>query len=340
MTDPAKNPRTTTMLLNVGAIWEIDPNSTKFAQFPPIWKDGIPIIQECTQQIFQALGVNPSMIPQQSGVPGRKRNQAETALEQQVDILSATESAGVVEDEILSPMVTMWAEYDHQFRDDEATVRAYGSAGHAANMEKVPLLQSTTRYHFLWNGVEQSRNAAVNQQRIALLNVAMAPAMQQALAKSGKRLDPAPALESAFGALFGWREGRKILVDLSALNLISPEDENGMLAEHFAMPVHPGDNFAKHMQAHQQLLQHPDPIVQGLTRDHMNLHVIQNNEMAMQQAQQQGQQPGGQPQPGGGPTPPMQGGAAAGPRLMRGPPGAIHPDQMPAAGATMMPRKM
>jgi hypothetical protein len=209
-------------------------------------------------------------------------------------------------------------------------------------MEKVPLLQSTTRYHFLWNGVEQSRNAAVNQQRIALLNVAMAPAMQQALAKSGKRLDPAPALESAFGALFGWREGRKILVDVSALQLIRPEEENQMLMDHFAVPVQPGDEDPKHIQAHSPLLQHPDPIVAGLARDHNNLHMIQMNEKAQAQAQQQGMPPGGQPQPGGGggPTPPMQGGAAAGPRLMRGPNGAIHPDQMPAAGAPMMPRKM
>lgn len=336
MTDPAKNPRTSTMLLNVGAVWEIDPNSTKFASFPPIWKDGIPIIQECTQQIFQALGVNPSMLPQQSGIPGRKRNQAEVAMEQQVDILSTTESASVVEDEILSPMVAMWAEYDHQFRDNETTVRTYGSAGHAANMEKVPLIQSTTRYHFIWNGVEQARNAAVNQQRIALLNVAMAPAMAQALQKNGKQIDPSPALEGAFGQLWGWREGRKIIVDTSALLAIKPEDENKMLMQHFEVPVHPMDQDPLHIQIHQQLLQHPDPIVVGITRDHMNLHMMQQRNKAMQQQMQQQQQ---LPQGGGGPAPPMQGGTAQGPRLVRGPPGAIHPDQMARAGAAQMPRK-
>jgi hypothetical protein len=338
MTDPAKNPRTATMLLNVGAVWEIDPNSTKFAQFPPIWKDATAIIQDCIAQIFQALGVNPSMLPQQTGVPGRKRNQAETALEQQVDLLSNSGEAAIVEDKILTPTVTMWAEYDHQFRDDESTVRAYGSAGQVANMQKVPLLQSTTRYHFLWNGVQQSRNAAENQQRIALLNVAMAPPMQQALVSDGKRLRVAPALESAFGALFGWREGRKILVDISAVTMIKPEEENGMIEQHFAVPVHPMDDFAKHMQIHSQLLQSPDPVVSAITRDHMQLHVMQRNQAMMaQQAQQQGP-PGGQQ--GGGPTPPMQGGNAAGPRLVRGPPGSIPPDQMPRAGGVVMPRKM
>src|SRR5262249_45973887 len=44
MTDPEKNPRTSTMLLNLAAVWEVDPNSTKFAEFPQLWKDGMGLI--------------------------------------------------------------------------------------------------------------------------------------------------------------------------------------------------------------------------------------------------------------------------------------------------------
>jgi hypothetical protein len=72
MTDPAKNPRTATMILNLAAIWEVDPNSTKFAEFPQLWQHAIQGIQANMQMIFQAWGVNPSMLPQQTGRPGRQ----------------------------------------------------------------------------------------------------------------------------------------------------------------------------------------------------------------------------------------------------------------------------
>ena len=346
MTDPAKNPRTSTMLLNVGAVWEIDPASTQFAQFPPIWKEGIDLINSLTQQIFQVMGVNPSMLPQQSGVPGRKRNQAEIAMEQQVDILSTAQECSVLEERVLSPMATMWAEFDHQFRDEEATVKAYGPAGYAANMQKVPLLQSTTRYHFLWYGVEQARNAAANQQLIAAINVAMSPAMQGALAKAGKMIDPSTALEESFGRLVGWREARQIIVDQSAKYTIPPEQENEMLIDDFDVGVSIFDDDQKHMQVHGQLLRHPDPRVQAHVRDHMQRHNLQMGMKQMKQAQQmgmgqpQGPQQGPQQGGGGGPTPPVTGGQSAGPRLMRGPAGTIHPDQMARAGAVQMPRKM
>lgn len=348
MTDPAKNPRTSTMLLNLAAIWEVDPNSTRFAEFPKLWQDGIQLIQADQQTIFQLMGVSPGMLPQQSGRQGGRRNQAEVAMEQNVDIMTTDEAASTLEDEILSPMVQRWVDYDHQFRDTEMTVRMYGAAGEAATMQQVPVLQNTNRIVVSWYGVEQARNAALNQQRIALLNVAMAPPMQQALQKHGKSLDPAPALEAAFGELFGWREGRKVLVDQSALLAFDPEQENEMLAMGFAVPTHPMDQDPQHIPVHQQLLQHPDPAVQKNARDHINLHMLQQQTKSMMQMQQQMQQQQGQPPQqrpqqagpgrGGGPTPPMTGGAAAGPRLMRGPAGTIPADQMPRAGAVVPPR--
>jgi hypothetical protein len=59
---------------------------------------------------------------------------------------------------------------------------------------------------------------------------------------------------------------------------------------------------------------------------------------AMAMLQQQMQQPGQAQGPGGGG--PRPGGQPAGPKLVRGPAGQIHPDQMPRAGAVGVPRKM
>jgi hypothetical protein len=349
MTDPAKNPRTATMMLNLAAIWEVDPNSTRFAEFPKLWQDGIAIIQNDTALIFQSMGVNPAMMPQSSGRPGGRRNQAEVAMEQTVDILTTAEACSVIEEGILTPMLTRWVEMDHQFRDEETTVRTYGELGHAAKMEAVPPLQSTTRYHFTWFGVEQARNAAQQQQQIAFLNVARG--LSQDLNRAGYMLDPAPALEHAAGNIFGWRMGRLIIKDQRAQLAVDPQLENQMLAEGFDVGVHPMDEDPRHMQAHLPLTRHPNPTVAASAKVHMQRHQVQQGMKAQAQAAQQQPQPGmpGQPpmapgQPGTsgqpGPTPPAPGGQAPGPRLLRGPPGQIHPDALPRAGALVMPRRV
>ena len=41
MTDPEKNPKVGSMILSLAAVWETSPNDTKFAQFPPLWKDAL-----------------------------------------------------------------------------------------------------------------------------------------------------------------------------------------------------------------------------------------------------------------------------------------------------------
>jgi hypothetical protein len=347
MTDPAKNPRTATMILNLAAIWEVDPNSTRFAEFPKLWQDGIALIQSDTALIFQTMGVNPAMMPQSSGRPGGRRNQAEVAMEQTVDILTTAEACSVIEEGILSPMLTRWVEMDHQFRDEEATVRTYGELGHAAKMEAVPPLQSTTRYHFTWFGVEQARNAAQQQQQIAFLNVARG--MSEDLQRAGYLLDPAPALEHAAGNIFGWRMGRLIIKDQRAQLAVDPSLENQMLEQGFDVGVHPMDEDPRHMQVHLPLTRHPNPTVAASAKVHMQRHQVQQGMKAQAQAaMQQPGQPGtpplapGMPGQSGrpGPTPPAPGGQAPGPRLLRGPAGAIHPDQLPRAGAVVMPRRV
>jgi hypothetical protein len=215
-------------------------------------------------------------------------------------------------------------------------------------MESVPPLQSTTRYHFTWFGVEQARNAAQQQQQIAFLNVARG--LSQDLNRAGYMLDPAPALEHAAGNIFGWRMGRLIIKDQRAQLAVDPQLENQMLLEGFDVGVHPMDEDPRHMQSHLPLTRHPNPVVAAAAKVHMQRHQVQQGMKAQAQAAQQQPQPGqpGQPpmapgQPGQsgqpGPTPPAQGGMAPGPRLLRGPPGTIHPDQMPRAGAAVMPRR-
>jgi hypothetical protein len=91
MTDPEKNPKVSSMVLGLAAVWETSPNDTQFAEFPELWENAMAARQACQAQIFQTLGVNPAMIPQ--GHRRRhKRNQAEIANEQQVDLLTTADA--------------------------------------------------------------------------------------------------------------------------------------------------------------------------------------------------------------------------------------------------------
>jgi hypothetical protein len=343
MTDPAKNPRTATMVLNLAAIWECDPQSTQFAQFPKLWQDGIQLILADTQLAFQTLGVNPAMLPQQTGRAGAKRNQAEIALEQNVDLLTTAEACSVVEEGILTPAAEFMLDLDQQYRSDHLTVRMFGELGLAARLERVPPLQRRARINLTWFGVEQAKNAAQMQQQIALLNVARG--MEGPLKAAGYMLNPAPALEAAFGAIFGWRRGRQILVDQRAQLTVAAETEDRMLIEGFQLPVQPLDPDPEHIQSHMQVLQETgDP--HGTIRLHIALHMAQMQKKAgMAQtaamgAPGQGPPPGGPP--GGGPPQPQgtpPGAQPAPPRLVKGPAGMIPPESLPAAGAAIMPRK-
>src|SRR5204862_439624 len=96
MTDPEKNPQIDSLVFGLGAIWKTDPQSTQFAKFPEMWKDGLERAMAIRGQIFQTLGVNPAMIQAMTGGKN-KRNQAEVAQEQQVDILTTAAAVKVVE---------------------------------------------------------------------------------------------------------------------------------------------------------------------------------------------------------------------------------------------------
>lgn len=328
MTDPLKNPRTDTMVLGLGAVWDTSPQDTQIVTFPDLWRTALERAGHIKEQMFQTLGVNPAMVPQQTG-GSRKRNQAEIANEQQVDILTTADAVTNIEEGILTPLVQRFAEYDYQYRDEDITVRVYGEMGLRANMERVEPIQLGKRFEFRWYGVEAARNAAQQQQQIAGLNVIKAMPKE---AYPDYDLDIAPVIVQMVENLFGPRLA-PLIFKRKKLFSMDPLAENEMLEHGFMVPVQPADDDVEHMMAHMFGMQTAgDP--HGTFRDHMTKHQAQMQAKAQQQQMQQGG-PGG-PGPSAGP----QGGGQPGmPRGGKGPPGMIHQDQMATAGAPQQPRK-
>ena len=259
MTDPARNPRVESMVLGPAAIWKTSPQDTTFAQFPDLWRSAFERASEIRQQIFQTLSVNPSMIPGATGGK-QKKNQAEVANEQQVDLLQTADAVLIIEEDILSPMLQRFAEYDHQFRDDKMIVRSFGEIGREIVMEEIEPSQMNRRYEYRWFGVEASRNAAQNQQQIAAMNVlrGIPPNFYQ-----GYRLDLAPAIVPMVENVFGPRVGPLVFKEVVEVS-VDPLTENDMLEHGFEVETHPGDNDMQHMQAHMMIVRLGDP--HGTTR--------------------------------------------------------------------------
>ncbi len=331
-TDPEKNPRVSSMVLGLGAIWETSPRDTEFAKFPEMWKDALERVGALKDQIFQSLGVNPSMIPNSSGKPGAKRNQAEIAMEQQVDILTTADAVTRIEEGILTPLLQRFAEYDHQFRDEPLMIRMFGEMGQKAIMQDVEPIAMNRRLEFRWYGVEAARNAAQLQQQMGLLNILkeIPPQMYQ-----GYRIDMGPMIAQAVENQFGPRLAPLTFISMKDDLGVDPQLENEMMEFGHDVPIHPGDNDAQHLQVHQQAMMAGDP--HGVVRVHMQKHMMQMQAKTAMQQMQQMQQPGGPPQQGGGG--PQPGASPGQPHAVKGPPGQIHKDQMAGAGAVTMPRK-
>jgi hypothetical protein len=328
MSDPAKNPRVSSLVFSPLAVWLTSPNDTSFAKIPEMWREGFERVLEVRSQIFQTLGVNPSMIPGTTG--GKKKmSQAEVAQEQQVDLLTTVSAVEVIEDNILTPLVSRILEYDHQYRDNALTVRGFGEVGRKVIMEEIEPQQVHRRYDFRWFGVEGARNAAQMQQQIAAVNVVKGIPPQQ---YPGYKLNMAPVITQMFENVFGPRIAPLVFSEETAIT-VDPYLENEMLVHGFDAKVHAGDDDMQHLQVHMQAMQQTmDP--HGTIRKHMGEHQHQLQMKQQAQAQQGQGQPGGAP--GGGP---QAGGQPGMPQSQPGAPGQIPPDQMAAAGAPQMPRK-
>lgn len=329
--NPEVKPDWTHLIYRPGAVWPVEPDAMKTFVFPDTTPSALRVIEYCRTQIFQTLGVNPAMMPQQTGRPGAKRNQAEIALEQQVDLLTTSEAVTVVEQGILTPLMQRFAEYDHQFRDYDMMVRSYGELGHKSELESVGPMQAGRNYQLRWYGVESSRNQAQVQQMIAGMNVlaGIPPQLYQ-----GYQMTLAPALEHLVGEIYGPRLGPLLFRSTVDQMSVPPETENKMLAENLEVLVHLMDNHSDHIRAHMQVPAGPQRDVH--IQRHMQMLQAQQA-AAITIAQQGGGGSGnGQAGPQGGP----QRGSMVGPqRPMRQPPGTIHQDRMPGLGAIVPPRK-
>ena len=336
MTDPTRNPRTSSMVLNVAAIWETSPKDTQFANFPALYKEGMVIAQAFKDQIFQTLGVNPAMIPQAATSGGKKPNQAQLANEQQVDILTTADVVTNLEGAILTPMLHRFYALDHQHRDHAITVRSFGRLGIKANMQQIEPVQMGTRFELRWYGVEQARNAQALQQQMAGLNVLRGLGPQDT---PGYQKNLSPVVQQFVENLWGPRLAPEIFKDVRHEQMLEAKFENEMLIAGFDVYPHPLDDDAAHMREHFQAAQATqDPT--GQIRAHIMLHqqqMQQKQQAQMMQMMQQMQQQGRPGMPGGSapgvPGTPRTGAAPAGPRN-QGPPGMIHRDRMPVG----MPR--
>lgn len=328
--DPEKNPNSATMVLGLGAVWDIGPNDVAFKEFPALYEKLLPFIERLEQAIYQSLGVNPSMLPNSTGKPGAKRNQAEVALEQQVDILTTADAVTVLED-VLNQMLIRFVEYDHQFRDKPLTVREFGPMGREANMQDIEPITLNKGYEFVWSGVEAARNAAMAQQQIAFLATLMKIPPQML---PGYKLNLAPAVLNIALTQLGARQARLVLEDLRSQQSVPPEEEEQMLQQGFSVLPHPMDDDVKHLKVHIQAAQSQgDP--HGVRSLHIQGHLHQRQAKALAaQQQMQAQGPRGR---GGGQT--TQPGSQAQAQVPgRGPPGMQPQDQLgPTSG--QMPRR-
>ncbi len=342
MTDPNSNPRVGSMILSLAAIWETSPKDTQFANFPPLWKEGMEIVSQAKAQIKESLAVNSSMVTQQGT---SKLNQAEIAQEQQVDLLTTADAVTVLEQAILTPMLSLMLALDHQYRDADIMVKQYGPMGTRAQMEYVKPITFDKKYEFIWFGVEQARSQQQIQMQIAMLNVFRGIPPEQ---YAPYTLNLRPLMVHMAGSAFGPQLAPLTFEGPEEQMPVSVDQENSMLETGFEIKTHELDDDNAHIEAHMALLQSdPQSDYAKKIQAHIFTHIQQMNRKAMMVGMAQGQMAGGMPsgQPGvpGGEGPgvagsPKPGAVPAPPKGAQQPPGAIHQDRL--SDPTQMPRKL
>ena len=333
MTDPAKNPRIGSMVLSLAAVWETSPQDTQFAQFPALWKDGFAMVAAAKAEIGQTLSVSPAAITTGGGESASKASQAEIAQEQQIDILNTADAVTVIEQGILTPLLELFVEMDHQYRDEEITVKQFGQMGLEARMEAIPPIQYNSRYQYKWFGVEQARSAQQIQQQIAGMNVIRGIPPEQL---NGYKVNLVPIVTQLVENTFGPRLAPLIFLSPEQQMPVPVDSENNLLLSGYEVPVHDMDDDQAHIAAHTQILQTPDGKAMPnakKTLAHIFAHMQAIAKKQQAQAAPQGAPGvpggavGGQPQPGVAGSPRM-GAQPAQATGGQGPPGMIHHDQL------------
>lgn len=319
---------TAPLVLSPGAIWDVAPAQVDIMKFPDVWKEGFEILSDLQSKINQTLSVNPSMMTQ--GIQKVKKNQAEIAQQQQVEILTTADAVVILEEGILTPLVQLFLDLDYQFRDAKMLARQYGPMGVAAVVEEIPPLQNDTRFVTRWAGVEVARGAQQVQQKIAMLGVlrAIPPAMYP-----DYTLDAQSIIVDLVESTCGPQQGRLVLKDSRSMLSADPATENEMMDEGMQVDVHPLDNDLEHAQSHKMSIQQEDDI-SGLKMLHLNKHMQQAmvKIAAQKMALSGGAGKGGAGQPAaagaGRPNQTPPGGQPRGPQGMQQPAGGIPQDQM------------
>ena len=319
-----------------GAIWDGVKDAISLLTFPDMTPRAVTRVQMAIQAIFQSLGVNPSMLPQQTRAG--KPNQAQVAQEQAVDLLTTAEAVKVPVESILNPLLAIIVDYDYQFRDVEITIRRFGELGARAELEQVGPLTNRASFVFLWRGAEQVKQTMMMQQAgTAWLNILQQPQIQQQLAREGYSLHIAPALVAQNQNIFGAYLGSSIVINDRELLTMDPEVENQILGTGQHLHVHPLDKDPEHMQSHMADMQaNGDPF--GTKQQHMAAHV-ESMQMKIAASMQKAQAGAGMPPALGGPGAPQPGAMPMGPHAAKRPPGLPHPDSAAQRGVVQMPRR-
>jgi hypothetical protein len=329
MVDPMSNPAYQSMVVGLAAIWMTDPNKTKFANFPAIYKDAIPLCENLKQQINESMDVNDAMLGK---APAGRKNQAQMAALTAAQESNIIDNAKRYEDVILNPLIERIFEMDRQFRTEELTVEVLGEVGARANLQIIPPQAFGERYFFRWCGTSYQQNMQRMQQMIAWMNVLRGIPPQQL---DGRRLNLGPILEYGTEQIFGPEVAPMILIDERNLFHLDPEDENLMMHNGLPAEVHQADDDRAHIQAHLHAAQLTQDMA-GLFRAHIQQHVVaMKAKMQAKMAQQMLKQPG-QPGVPGGAGPGVAGtprpGAQPGQPRPQGPAGMIHQDQLASPG--------
>lgn len=337
MTDPEKNPRVGSMIMSLAAIWETSPKDTQFAQFPELWKDGFQMVAAAKAEVAQTLSVSPAAITSGGSQASAKArpNQAEIAQEQQVDILTTADSVTTVEQGLLTPLLELFVEMDHQYREKDIMVKQYGRMGLEASMETVQPLQMGTRYQYKWFGVEQARSAQQIQQQIAGMNVLRGVPPEQL---GGYKINLVSIITQLVENTFGPRLAPMVFQSPEQQMPVPADQENMLLVNGYEAPVHELDDDQAHINTHGSMLQQPEGAPAIKNSKKILAHIFQHVQQMQKKMQAQmaianqgapgvpGGAIGGEPQPGVAGTPRI-GAQPMGPRT-QGPPGMIHQDRM------------
>lgn len=326
MTDPEKNPNYAMMIFGLAAVWPCDPNSTKFQQFPQLWKESMGMVGSIKQQIFESMDVNQGMM---GAVAAGRKNNAMVGSQMQEQSVSVIDHAERFEDEILNELVERMFEYDAQFREQDLTVLKMGEIGVKAAMTTIPPQQWGDRYDFQWCGTSFVMSMQLMQQQIATMNVLRGIPPQQL---NGRKLDITPILEILVNNVFGVEIGSRVLIDERNKYSVLPDVEDEMMENGIMVDVHEADDDMQHLQTHQEAAKATgDPT--GLMRTHMQGHMMQVQRKREMAAGMQPPPGGGEPGIPGGAGPgvagtPRPGAQPAPQRPMQNPAGAIQQDNM------------